>query len=380
MKIYNYIYTPILGTGYRNFTDAPPPMIGVINEFIAGKLHTKPSVQYHILTTQDHLPESFLRDNFVLVMTKFSDQTDERGRQGLQYYHIVVINQPSKELIQFVENDPKEIFASTYGSLPENRIDEFLRLARVESLVNSDELFKRYFITEQAFASTFSSSETSGSASNRSAASDSNVVTSNEALRLHSSIEDSSRRIRIPKRRTSPSSHGEYAAYSLNSQRGHDSLLRIISFISLMLILAVAGAVTFCMQLLQQQKMQLQTIASQTQDSRDTLRKISHSLDNFRSPNDIGKLSEQLNNITVSLKRTEENLAGKSDDIRLEFRPLKESLEKFRSEINRSIDTQLVKPQNRPTLITPSGSGPAAQPRSTSSLSSGNPTSVSNSR
>lgn len=163
MKVRNYIYAPVKNEGYRPFTDAPPSVTNILQDAIA---HLKPSstAQYEVLQAIDSSSKDdtkrhrdFFSNNLVLAMYKYSSQKDQYDREGLRFYHVIVVEQIARLLrVDDLRKRPELAFVGSYGNDPNAKIETLLSYASKDPEGQIDEIFRDYFISAEALESSSS--------------------------------------------------------------------------------------------------------------------------------------------------------------------------------------------------------------------------------
>lgn len=153
MRVRNYIYAPVKNEGYRPFTDAPPSVTNILQDTIA---HLKPgtTAQYSVLKAVDtqsnddiQRHRDFYAKNLVLAMYKYSSQKDQYDREGLRFYHVVVLEHAaSRPYLDIFKRKPELAFTSVYGDDSNEQIEHLLSYASKEPTEPIDDIFREYFI------------------------------------------------------------------------------------------------------------------------------------------------------------------------------------------------------------------------------------------
>ncbi len=147
-KIYNFIYTPVKGKGYKPFSDAPPSIVNVLSKIITGIEGASKKTDnplYRVIEAKALLE---LDPNlFIMVLTKYSSQKDEFGRSGLEYNHALIIGECSEPLKFLLKKQSAKIFKSRYGRNVDRKIESLLEYARIDDTANkAAAAFKNLFI------------------------------------------------------------------------------------------------------------------------------------------------------------------------------------------------------------------------------------------
>ncbi len=144
-KVYNLIRLPIFEQGYRYFSDAPPDIGVFLANAISPTAKTDGRVHFRAFSITE------LDEFLLLEMKKFSFQSDQYGRPGLEYYHVIALHKMilSKLDPGHVSTGEHwgELFNLKYKNHPADEIESLLEFSRKESTTDISEVFRAYFIT-----------------------------------------------------------------------------------------------------------------------------------------------------------------------------------------------------------------------------------------